>query len=52
MNMAASRAIAGLVSDSELTENYILPHAFDERVGTAVAQAVAQAARDSGVARK
>ena len=52
MNMAASRAIAGLVSDSELTENYILPHAFDERVSTAVAQAVAQAARDSGVARK
>lgn len=52
MNMAASRAIAGLVSDCELTENYILPHAFDERVGTAVAQAVAQAARDSGVARK
>ena len=52
MNMAASRAIAGLVSDSELTENYIIPHAFDKRVGTAVAQAVAQAARDSGVARK
>lgn len=52
MNMAASRAIAGLVSDGELTENYILPHAFDERVGTVVAQAVAQAARDSGVARK
>ena len=40
-----------LVSEEELNEDYILPHAFDPRVGKAVAKAVAQAARDSGVAR-
>ena len=51
MHMAASLAIAGLIKDSELTEEYIIPHAFDERVGPAVAAAVAQAARDTGVAR-
>ena len=51
MKMAASYAIAGLVSDEELSEEYILPPAFDERVGKAVASAVAEAARKSGVAR-
>ncbi|MBR4422383.1 MAG: NAD-dependent malic enzyme [Erysipelotrichaceae bacterium] len=51
MNMAAAEAIASLVSEEELNEDYILPHAFDPRVGKAVAKAVAQAARDSGVAR-
>ena len=51
MKIAASKALAGLVSDSELSEEYIIPAAFDKRVGPAVAEAVAMAARDSGVAR-
>ena len=51
MKMAASYAIAGLVSDEELTADYILPMAFDERIGKTVAAAVAEAARKSGVAR-
>ncbi|MBQ4609168.1 MAG: NADP-dependent malic enzyme [Clostridia bacterium] len=52
MKMAASYAIAGLVSDEELSADYIIPKAFDRRVGPAVAAAVAEAARKSGVARK
>ncbi len=51
MMLAASYAIAGLVSDEELSAEYILPKAFDERVGKTVATAVAKAAKDSGVAR-
>ncbi|MBR6113744.1 MAG: NADP-dependent malic enzyme [Oscillospiraceae bacterium] len=51
MKIAAAKAIAGLVSDKELNAEYILPAAFDPRVKDAVAKAVAQAARDSGVAR-
>ena len=51
MKMAASHAIASLVSDEELSADYIMPKAFDKRVGKAVAAAVAKAARDSGVAR-
>ena len=51
MKMAAAMAIAGLISDEELHEDYIIPAAFDPRVGPAVAKAVAQAAIDSGVAR-
>ena len=51
MKMAAAQAIAGLISDEELNEEYIIPAAFDPRVGKAVAAAVAQAARDTGVAR-
>ena len=51
MNIAAANAIAGLVSDEELNKDYILPRAFDTRVKDAVSKAVAQAARDSGVAR-
>ena len=51
MKMAAARALAGLVSDEELSPDYIIPAAFDPRVAPAVAAAVAQAARDSGVAR-
>ncbi len=51
MKKAAANAIASLVSDSELKSDYILPAAFDKRVGPAVAAAVAQAAYDSGVAR-
>lgn len=51
MKMASSYAIAGLVSDGELCAEYILPKAFDPRVGKAVAEAVAKAARLSGAAR-
>lgn len=51
MKIAAAKAIAGCVSDDELNADYILPHAFDPRVKDAVASAVAQAARESGVAR-
>jgi malate dehydrogenase (oxaloacetate-decarboxylating) len=51
MKIAAAYAIASLVSDSELTAEFIIPNAFDGRVGTTVASAVAQAARASGVAR-
>lgn len=51
MKMAAALAIASLVSEDELSADKIIPAAFDERVGPAVAAAVAQAARDSGVAR-
>jgi len=51
MKMAASYAIAGLVSEEELDAEYILPMAFDERIGKTVAAAVADAARKSGVAR-
>ena len=51
MKLAAAYAIASLVSDGELSESYILPHAFDERVGKTVAAAVAEAAINSKVAR-
>lgn len=51
MKMAAAMAIAGLISDDELNEDYIIPAAFDPRVGPAVAKAVAEAAVKSGVAR-
>ena len=51
MKMAAARALADLISDDELSADYIIPKAFDPRVGPAVAGAVAQAARDTGVAR-
>ena len=51
MQMAASYAIASLVSEEELSASYIMPKAFDKRVGAAVAAAVAKAARESGVAR-
>ncbi len=51
MKMAAAMALAGLISDDELSEDYIIPKAFAPRVGKAVAAAVAEAARKSGVAR-
>ena len=51
MKMAAADALAGLISDEELSADYIIPKAFDKRVGPAVAKAVAEAARRSGVAR-
>lgn len=51
MKIAAAQAIAGLVADSELAMDYIIPAPFDPRVKNAVATAVAEAARNSGVAR-
>ena len=51
MKMAAAQVLAGLISDEDLNADYIIPQAFDRRVGPAVAQAVAEAARRSGVAR-
>ena len=51
MKMAAAMALANLISDDELNEEYIIPKAFDPRVGPAVAKAVAEAARASGAAR-
>ena len=52
MKIAAAKAIAELISDEELSEDNIIPKAFDKRVGPAVAKAVAEAARKTGVARK
>ena len=51
MKVAAARAIASLVSDDELSAEYILPKAFDDRIGKTVAKAVYDAAVKSGVAR-
>ena len=51
MKVAAAHALAELISDEELNADYIIPKAFDKRVGPAVAKAVAEAARKSGVAR-
>jgi malate dehydrogenase (oxaloacetate-decarboxylating) len=51
MKIAAAYALAGLIPESELNRDYIVPAAFDPRVADVVSQAVAKAARDSGVAR-
>ena len=51
MKIAASYAIAGLVSDEDLSSEYILPNALDKRIGNAVAQAVTEAAKKSGAAK-
>ena len=51
MKLAAARALADLIAPEELRDDYIIPQAFDPRVGPAVARAVAEAARKSGVAR-
>ena len=51
MKLAAAEALANLITDEELNEEYIIPKAFDHRVGSAVAKAVAQAAIRSGVAQ-
>ena len=51
MKLAAARAIAAIVADEELREDYIIPGAFDKRVAAAVAQAVVECARQEGVAR-
>ena len=51
MKIAAANALASLISDEELNEDYIIPAPFDPRVKEAVSKAIAQAARDTGVAR-
>ena len=51
MKIAAANALADLITDEELSPDYIIPKAFDKRVGPAVAKAVAEAARKTGVAR-
>ena len=51
MKLAAAQALADLISEEELSEDYIIPKAFDKRVGPAVAKAVAETARKTGVAR-
>ena len=51
MKLAAAHAIAGLISDEERSPEYIIPSPFDKRVVKAVAEAVAKAARETGVAR-
>ena len=51
MKMAAAKAIASLVSDEELNPDYILPMAFDKRIGETVAKAIADFAKKTGVAR-
>ncbi len=51
MKIAASEALAGLITDEELSPDYIIPKAFDKRVGPAVAKAVAETAKKTGVAR-
>ena len=51
MKLAAAQALAGLVSEAELSKDFILPEPFDPRVAPTVAKAVAEAAHSSGVAR-
>jgi malate dehydrogenase (oxaloacetate-decarboxylating) len=51
MKIAAAEAIAGIISDDELSDEYIIPDAFDKRVCDYVAKAVAEAARKTGIAR-
>lgn len=52
MCMAATYAIAGVITESELAPDYVIPRPFDQRVAKVVAEAVAKAARDTGVAKK
>ena len=51
MKVAASYAIAELVTEDKLSPEYIIPEAIDKRVGKAVAEAVVRAARETGVAK-
>lgn len=51
MKIAAAKAIASLISEDELKEEYVIPTPFDPRVGKVVSEAVARAARESGVSR-
>jgi malate dehydrogenase (oxaloacetate-decarboxylating) len=52
MKLAAAKAIAAGVSESDLSEDFIIPSVFDTRVGESVAREVARAARETGVARR
>jgi malate dehydrogenase (oxaloacetate-decarboxylating) len=52
MKLAAARAMAGVIPDEQLSEDYIIPSVFDERVAPAVAEAVAEIAKASGMARR
>ncbi|MGI9048355.1 MAG: NAD-dependent malic enzyme [Rubrobacteraceae bacterium] len=52
MKLAAAEAIASVIPDNEISEDYILPSVFDERVAPAVAETVAEAAKESGMARR
>jgi malate dehydrogenase (oxaloacetate-decarboxylating) len=52
MKLAAANAIAGIISDEELHQDYIIPSVFDRRVGEAVSKEVEEAAYESGVARR
>ncbi len=52
MKLAAAEAIAGVISEDTLSEDYIIPSVFDERVGPAVAETVARAAEETGMARR
>jgi malate dehydrogenase (oxaloacetate-decarboxylating) len=52
MKLAAAEAMAGVISEEELSEDYIVPSVFDERVAPAVAEAVAETAKETGVARR
>jgi len=52
MKLAAARAMAGVIPDEELSEDYIIPSVFDERVAPTVAEAVAETAKASGMARR
>jgi malate dehydrogenase (oxaloacetate-decarboxylating) len=52
MKLAAAEAMAGVISDEELSEDYIIPSVFDKRVAPAVAEAVAETAKEPGVARR
>ena len=51
MKVAAAKAIASIVTDEELNEEYIIPNPFDDRVAPAVAREVAEEAKRSGIAR-
>jgi malate dehydrogenase (oxaloacetate-decarboxylating) len=52
MKLAAARAMAGVITEEELSEDYIIPSVFDERVAPTVAEAVAETAKESGMARR
>ena len=52
MKLAAAKAIAGVIPEEEVSEDYIIPSVFDERVAPAVAETVAEAAKKSGTARR
>ncbi|HZY57378.1 MAG TPA: malic enzyme-like NAD(P)-binding protein, partial [Rubrobacteraceae bacterium] len=52
MKLAAAQAIAGVIPENDLSEDYIIPSVFDERVAPTVAEAVAEKAKESGMARR